>query len=272
MTTQPPDDLAEKRGRIGRRPGGKKRQAELHRAAEVTRGKVLPGPFTLPRPMPPVGLAEDGGMVLPGSFTPATVDEFRPAPDLRDWVLATFVGDGGDLANPDHSHLRFARVAWLWTNQDWTRKGRRVAGTAELGDPPPVAKWARGRWAQQMAGWFGGWWYGLAPDFLITLDATICAGLSDAAFCALVEHELYHCAQERDEYDAPAFYQSSGLPKLTLRAHDVEEFVGVVARYGPGHSSNVQALVDAVAAGPTVAPAAIQAACGTCAAPLRLAK
>ncbi|MBN0712796.1 hypothetical protein JTM07_35940, partial [Pseudomonas aeruginosa] len=53
-----------------------------------------------------------------------------------------------------------------------------------------------------------------------------------------------------------------GFPKLKLRGHDVEEFVGVVRRYGP--SKDVQHLIDAASRSPEVAKINISRACGTC--------
>lgn len=98
-------------------------------------------------------------------------------------------------------------------------------------------------------------------SYLITLAADYCAQCTDAEFCALVEHELYHIAQATDEYGAPKFTQE-GLPKLYLRGHDVEEFVGVVRRYGA--SEEVQQLIDAASRPPEVAKINISRACGTC--------
>jgi hypothetical protein len=47
-----------------------------------------------------------------------------------------------------------------------------------------------------------------------------------------------------------------------MRAHDVEEFVGVVRRYGAGEQ--VQKLVDAAQMPPEVARLDIARSCGTC--------
>lgn len=52
------------------------------------------------------------------------------------------------------------------------------------------------------------------------------------------------------------------MPKLKLRGHDVEEFVGVVRRYGA--SEEVQAIIDAASEKPEVARLNISRACGTC--------
>ena len=99
------------------------------------------------------------------------------------------------------------------------------------------------------------------PAFIITLDASYCAQCSDADWCALVEHELYHITQALDDFGAPRFGKD-GKPKLRIRGHDVEEFVGVVKRYGP--SVEVKRLVDAANAGPELRLGNIAHACGTC--------
>ncbi|WP_459615309.1 putative metallopeptidase, partial [Enterobacter hormaechei] len=95
-----------------------------------------------------------------------------------------------------------------------------------------------------------------------TLAADYCSQCSDLEFCALVEHELYHIAQATDDFGAPKFNKETGQPVLTLRGHDVEEFTGVVRRYGA--SKEVQELVDAANAPAEVAHIDIARSCGTC--------
>jgi hypothetical protein len=75
-------------------------------------------------------------------------------------------------------------------------------------------------------------WFGRIPKYIITLAADYCEQCNDLEFCALVEHELYHIAQATDDFGAPKFNKETGQPVLKLRGHDVEEFVGVVRRYG----------------------------------------
>lgn len=204
----------------------------------------------LARPMPPAELVD-----LEGDFE---LDVFRPAPDLAKWMREVFVEEIGELANPDHLHLFFATFGVLWTNTLNSRQGRRIVGQAEPGEPRgAMGKWAKGRARQQIHDWFG-----RIPDFILTFDALHAAECSDAEFCALVEHELYHCAQEHDDFGAPKF-RRDGTPAFTMRGHDVEEFVGVVQRYG-AQASGVAALVEAAMRGPTVAPVRIAQACGTC--------
>ncbi len=185
---------------------------------------------------------------------------FEPSPTLLEWLTSTFIDDEGALANPDHSHLTAARIGCLWTNVPNSRTGRRVVGQCEFKPPGgSMGKWQRARAQAQLYGWFGG-----ELDFLLTFDAQYAATCSDAEFCALCEHELYHCGQARDEFGAPKFSKSSGLPVLEPRAHDIEQFVGVVARYG-ADAAGVRRLIEAAAAGPSIAGDAVAIACGTCA-------
>lgn len=181
---------------------------------------------------------------------------FMPAPAVRAWAISTFVAGGGQLHNEDHQHLEFASIEFLWASGGFAKQGRTVLGQCEE-VTFRAGPWQKGRQEQQMREWFGS-----VPDFVITLDADYSRKCADAEFCALVEHELYHVGHLNDEYGAPAFYKDSGLPKLGMRAHDVEEFVGVVRRYGA--SEDVKRLVDAANKAPEVAKLNIARACGTC--------
>lgn len=197
---------------------------------------------------------------------PAEFDEvhfdmrFAVAADLPEWTHATFLEEGAGLHNPDHSHLIDADIGFLWASSGYVKQGRQVLGLTE--DTTAGVRgnaWQQGRAEQQLREWFGH-----VPRFLITLDATYCAQCTDAEFCALVEHELYHCGHKRDEFGQPAF-DKHGRPKLGIRGHDVEEFVGIVERYGVGDAdSNLARLIIAAAKGGTVAPIRIAQACGTC--------
>jgi hypothetical protein len=185
-------------------------------------------------------------------------DAFIPAPELLSWAVETFIVEDAPLRNEDHAHLEHATLAFLWTGVSNVRQGRRILGQAELGQPRgTMGKWPKARAEQQLIGWFGD-----VPDFLITIEAANAEHCDDDEFCALIEHELYHCGQERDEFGAPKFTQD-GRPKFGMRGHDVEEFVGVVRRYG-ADAAGVRALVDAAMGKPAVARASIQGVCGTC--------
>jgi hypothetical protein len=185
------------------------------------------------------------------------LDTFAPAPDLRDWIFDTFIAEGGELANPDHAHLAEAEIGVLWTNVDNVKNMRAVFGQAELMPPMAMGKWQRARAVQQVAQWFG-----CLPDFLLTFSAPAAAGMDDATFCALVEHELYHCGQKIDEFGMPKFRQD-GSASYLIRGHDVEEFVGVVRRYG-AEATGVSAMVEAASHRPLMTASDIAGACGTC--------
>ncbi|MFS0771056.1 putative metallopeptidase [Sphingomonas sp. 1P08PE] len=197
------------------------------------------------RPLPPESMADVN-------------EQFEPADDLREWIITTFIDPEGALANSDHAHLADAELGVLWTNVDNSRNMRTVIGQAELMPPMAMGKWQKARAMQQIEEWFGD-----VPDFLLTFHAAAASTMDDASFCALVEHELYHCAQKRDQYGMPKFTQD-GRPSFAIRGHDVEEFVGVVARYGAAATS-VADMVAAANQRPTVALADIAGACGTCA-------
>jgi len=185
--------------------------------------------------------------------------KFEPAPELLEWLTSTILVEGAPLENPDHLHLTAASIGVLWTNVANSRHGRRIVGQAEFKPPAGgVGKWARARAESQILGWFG-----QKPDFMLTFDAEYATACSDIEFCALVEHELYHCGQERDEFGAPKFHKS-GLPAFCLRGHDVEEFTGIVRRYGVA-AAHVEAFVQAAQLGPDVEGPKIAVACGSCA-------
>lgn len=190
---------------------------------------------------------------------PIAPPAFVPAPDLAEWVTNTFLDDGARLQNEEHLHLLAADIGFLWTNVPNGRQGRVVLGQAELGTPQGASggAWGRARALIQRREWFGD-----VPDFIITLDAGYGTSSSPAEFCALVEHELYHCAQAKDPFGMPRFHRD-GSPVFTMRGHDVEEFVGVVRRYG-ADAAHVRELVDAANRPPEVDGARIAQACGTC--------
>lgn len=186
------------------------------------------------------------------------INYFVPSPELEEWTRKTFLNDESPLHNPEHAHLLQAHIGYLWTNVPNVSKMRGVAGTAEM----PFfrgAKWQKARATMQMQEWFGA-----IPDFVITLDANYCNQISDTNFCALVEHELYHCAQALDEFGAPKFNALTDRPIYTMRDHDVTEFVGVVTRYGIGAVANGTAFVEAANSEPAIAHADISKMCGNC--------
>jgi hypothetical protein len=200
------------------------------------------------RPSPPEILFDESNWVK----------HFVPADGIAHWVATTLLDESSPLYNEDHKHLHFADIEYLWAATANNRQMRRVVGQCEEVTFRAGA-WQKGRQEQQMKEWFG-----RVPAYLITLDAHYARECSDTEFCALVEHELYHIAQKRDAFDNPDFTRD-GLPKLGIQSHDVEEFVGIVRRYGVGAAAGETTRLVAAAQRPAeVGHVAIAQACGTC--------
>ncbi|HBT5052380.1 TPA: putative metallopeptidase [Klebsiella pneumoniae] len=199
------------------------------------------------RPYPPVNFTCE-------NWLPYT--RLIPATEICEWVNQHILSEEGPIHNPDHIHLLDADVAFMWASGAFEKKGRYVLGQCEQ-VMLRAGGWQKSRMEQQMHEWFG-----RIPKFIITLAADYCEQCNDLEFCALVEHELYHIAQATDDYGAPKFNKETGMPVLKLRGHDVEEFVGVVRRYGA--SKNVQEMVDAANRPAEVAHIDVARACGTC--------
>lgn len=197
------------------------------------------------RPLPSVAFVSE--------FAPYI--RLSPAEGVYGWVQEQIITESGHLHNSDHAHLADADIAFMWAGSAFTKKGRIVLGQAEE-VMLRAGGWQKARMEQQMYEWFGH-----VPTFIITLAADYCTQCSDLDFCALVEHELYHISQAMDAFGAPKF-NKEGQPVLKLRGHDVEEFVGVVRRYGA--SKEVQDMVDAANNRPEVAHVNVARACGTC--------
>lgn len=196
------------------------------------------------RPLPPENLRDVGF-------------DIEPAMEVAEWFTNAFIKEGAPLGNSDHAHLREADIACLWTNVEYVNGLRPVVGTAELvrlsGKP-----WQKVRTCDHLRLLFG-----RIPDFIITFYAPYAYTASDAAWCALAEHELYHCAQKLDQDGMPKF-DGEGKPVWAIRPHDVEEFHGVVRRYGAGAaSSGVAQLVEIAGRAPEVEAANIVGVCGT---------
>lgn len=200
----------------------------------------------LHRPLPSVEFVEE--------FAPYI--KLIPATGVREWVIEQIISEDGVLHNPDHLHLLDADLRFMWASSGFAKRGREVLGQAEE-VMMRAGGWQKARMEQQLYEWFGH-----KPDYIITLAGDFCSQCSDLEFCALVEHELYHIAQATDEFGAPKFNKETGKPVLKMRGHDVEEFVGVVRRYGA--SKEVQEMIDAANQPAEVAHLDIARACGTC--------
>lgn len=215
----------------------------------MTRKKQLPvESIARSRPAPPDSLFGESAWFRP----------IAPADGVAEWVQATFLSEGAPLFNEEHKHLFYADIGYLWAAVENNKQMRRVIGQCEE-VMIRAGGWQKARAEQQFHEWFG-----RVPKFLITLDANYARDCGDLEWCALVEHELYHVGQRKDEFGEPAFTKD-GLPKLGIRGHDVEEFVGIVRRYGVGAAAGDTAkLAEAATRAPEIGHVVIAQACGTC--------
>lgn len=202
-------------------------------------------------PKPPRSISEH--------FSGSLAYQFEPDEGLERFLFDVILTEHSPFYNVDHVHLFSAKVGFLWTNCYNSRHGRRIVGQAEIPNFRG-GKWQKARGEKQLVDWFGD-----IPDFVITLDAEYARECDDAAFLALFEHELYHCGQALDRFGFPKFSKETGQPIFAMRGHDVEEFIGVVRRYGhKAAGQNVTGLIDAALVSPEIAAAKVRELCGTC--------
>jgi hypothetical protein len=117
--------------------------------------------------------------------------------------------------------------------------------------------WKRGRADQQLRDWFE-----MDVDFLLTFYAPGMLDLTDRDFCAVIEHELYHCAQAEDGYGAPKFDRETGAPDL---CDPRPRRRGILGRCPSlRRRRTVRELVEAAKRAPIVGDSSIAIACGTC--------
>ena len=60
------------------------------------------------------------------AFDDITSPAFGLAECIPDWVEATFLEPASPVHNPDHVHLRFATIGFLWTIIGNSKNGRSV--------------------------------------------------------------------------------------------------------------------------------------------------
>ncbi|HYG66356.1 MAG TPA: putative metallopeptidase [Anaeromyxobacteraceae bacterium] len=202
---------------------------------------------------------------IPEAASPFAAEAFVPDDALAAWVRDTLIAEGAPLLNRDHAHLDAADLAFLWTQSPCRVRGKVVVGRAHLGEPQGSDDWLKGLKRDHLTRLFG-----RVPDFYIVLSTGFAMDRlregDEGAVLALIEHELYHCAQDH----VPGFpgiprFTADGRPKWRMRPHDVEQFVGVTRRYGPQGPAE-RAMAEAAERGPTVARASYAGVCGTCAA------
>lgn len=181
----------------------------------------------------------------------------EPCPEVYEWAYSTFLDTGSELYNKAHEHLADAFLGFVWTNVSNQKSGKRVLGTCQVGEPQGGTPWAKARQYEQLTRWFG-----LIPAFVITLDAVWLSTARPEQICALVEHELHHAFYKVDEFGQPMLDDEDGY-RWTIRPHDVEEFVGVVERYG-AWNEDLERMKVAMSNEPLFGRVKLDGICGSC--------
>lgn len=140
-------------------------------------------------------------------------NEYKPAPDVAEIAhqLITRVTQHQELVNT-HIEFVFIKEAPKSKGRKILGRARKVAGLNAWMSNPEQAD----RPATQ---WFTEPW----PFFVIEISHDTWQELDDSQRIALVDHELSHCSYGIDD---------DGVVTLSIRHHDVEEFIGVISRNG----------------------------------------
>lgn len=168
------------------------------------------------------------------AFWPGGDGELDPGP-----IAARLVD-----AEPLFEHLKQgeASLLFLMRGDERRKTGKMLLGSIALpawkGELGAVATWMMVRLCDGL------------PDYVMILDAHFWAQASPMQREALVYHELCHTEQARTP-DGELKFTADGLPVWGMRAHDLEEFNEVVARYG-AWLPDVQAFISALRKGGAV--------------------
>ncbi|HEX8747407.1 MAG TPA: putative metallopeptidase [Pyrinomonadaceae bacterium] len=189
-------------------------------------------------------------------------DLWKPAPEVYDWFRKAVVDEKGPIHNPEHTHLKYAKIGVLWSSVWEGKGGVEVIGTAEILSFRGKAR-QKARQEIPFRQWFGSAY--LTFDFLITLYAPFFARADDYTYCSGVEHEFLHCGQAVEDDGKTKRWKKDGSPIFDLRSHDVEVFVSEWRRYGAGAARGAsRQLAEVAGLEPEVGASQVRAACGTC--------
>lgn len=110
---------------------------------------------------------------------------------------------GAILVEAVHDHLQRASIAYVFREKMKTRD---------------KSVWGKASKASGELEFFNGY------DFVIKINWMVWRGLSDLQKVALIDHELSHCGHEIED--------KTGDDKWVMLSHDIEEFSGIVQRWG----------------------------------------
>ena len=129
----------------------------------------------------------------------------------------------------EHAHLQTASIGYLFRDDEIRRQGKVILAEAILVERilPADKRWNRFiKWSLQRV------LNAPIPDFLILIDRNIWEGFDAEQKLALIDHELSHAGQATEDDGETLKFHKDGTPVWSIRAHDLEEFCGVVARNG----------------------------------------
>ena len=197
-------------------------------------------------PLPPEHLREPGF-------------ELEPAPEVVAWLRQMFIDEGAPLFNPRHAHLQKVDLVAMWTNVEYVEGGVAVVGQAEIvnvnGKP-----WQRADKVDRLC-----MLHGNIPQARVWLYAPAWYERGFWRACSVGEHELGHYGHKQNR-EGERLHDDEDRPQLCTLAHDVEEFVFIMERYGVGHcAGQSRELVEAALRKPLFAPPSFEAkqyACG----------
>ncbi|MBC8134514.1 MAG: hypothetical protein H8F28_01335 [Fibrella sp.] len=180
-----------------------------------------------------------------------------PIRGMDGWVKNVFIDRSGPLYNEDHWHLADATIGYFWTNVQNGKPEKMTVGQAEL-----VGKLG-GKWQTASYQFYLRQCFGIVPKFVIRIDSVWAVEADDRGFCALVDHELYHCAVALDEFKVPRRNAEDEFI-YCMRRHDSEEFDRIVARYGSELTTGGSAgIIRAAQRRASITDEMIAEACGT---------
>ena len=134
----------------------------------------------------------------------------------------------------EFAHLESATIDFMFRHTPKVKHTRTILGWACMprvnGELAPMFDWLLERALGRM------------PTFLIVLDSSFYAAATLRDREILVYHEMCHLVQSVDDYGAPKFSRTTGLPVFGISMHDVEEFNAVVRRYG-AHTQAIQEFI-----------------------------
>jgi Putative phage metallopeptidase len=126
------------------------------------------------------------------------------------------------LIHSHHNHLSGMEIRYVFRDTHQESRGKEV--------------WAKTRLVGGLNAWLAGDGDEGEPErfFLIEIARDVWDLLGDDGKSALIDHELCHCRIEHTE---------DGEARLSIRPHDVEDFVSIVERHGLWNS-DVRKLVE----------------------------